>query len=262
MPVNVPYRKVGDIVLLYPEGRLTGLGAGPVKTIVQEFLDEGIRNFIISFKNVLSIDSPYAAALNSVSLNIQRHDGRLILCEAGNNVLPWLEKNMPNVVVYISEDIALNKIGIPSVTSFKGNIAVVGTSDIMRELFKGISNYKGLIFNYFDDPLRSVQKVIELKPKGIILNIEHGSIVVEPLRQWRFHPDTKHCPVIVFGPTVATATARALINEGASDFVEVKYDGPPVLAYLKTIDFRNVLAKKLDMIIEGAYTELDRGRQI
>jgi len=262
MPVTVPYKKVGDIAILYPEGRLTGLASGPLKTIVQELLDEGIRKIIINLKNVISIDSPYVAAINSINLNVQRYDGRLLLCEAGYNVLPWLEKNMPDIIVYKDEELALGKLDAPAGASLKGNIAVVGTSDIARALFKGISNYKDLVFNYFNDPLRSIEKVIELKPKGILLNIEMGTIVVEPLRQWRFHHDTKQIPVIVFGPGSMVATARALIREGASDYVEVEFEGSQVLAYLKTVDFRNMLAKKLDMILEGAYKELDAKNQI
>lgn len=262
MPVKVPIKKAGGVAILYPEGRLTGLAAGPLKTSVQELLDDGVRKFIINFKNTISIDSTYAVAVNSIALNVQRYDGRILLCEAGFDVLPWLEKNSPNLVVYKDEELALSKFEIPSGITFKGNIAVVGTSDMTRELFKGIANYKGLVFHYFDDPLKSIQKVIELKPKGILLNIESGTIVLEPLRQWKYNADTRHCPIIIFGPPSMIVTARALIKEGASDYVEITFDGSEVLAYIKPLDFRNILAKKMDMILEGAYADLGKNKKL
>ena len=259
MPVRIPYRKVGGIAILYPEGRLTGLASGPLRTEVQDLLDDGTRKFLISFRNVASIDSTFAAAINSIELSVQRHDGRLMLCDAGYDVLPWLEKNAPGLTIFKDEELALKKLGAPTEESIKGNIAVVGASDMAKELFKGITRYKGFLFHFFDDPLRSVEKVIDLNPKGIILNMENGSIVVDPIRRWRFDHKTRTCPIIIYGPTSMKQMASALIKEGANDFIEVQFTGPEVLAYLKTLDFRNILAKKLDMILDDAYKEIGQG---
>ena len=257
MPVHIPYRKVGGIAILYPEGRLTGLSAGPMKTAIQDLLEDGVRKFIINLRNVISIDSSFAGAINSIDLEVKRSDGLLMLTDAGFDVLPWLEKNSPRLIIYNNEDIALQKLGLTERERLKGNIAVVGASDISRELFKGITLYKGLIFHYFDDALRSTDKVIELNPKGILLNIENGSIAVEPMRRWRFGHTTKMTPIIIFGPTSMKRMAPAMISEGANDYIEVTFDGAEILNFMKTLDFRNILAKKLDMILEDTYKDFD-----
>ena len=253
MPVNIPYRIVGEVVILSPEGSLIGTASGPLKIVIKELLESGNRKFIVSFKNVVSLDRPYATSLNSIYKEVIRHDGKMILCDAGFDVIPWLEQCTPDIPTYKSEEIALSKLTKISPTGTKGNIAVVGESDISRVLFKGASNYKGLIFYYFNDPIRSTESVIDINPLGIILNLESGTTALESIRRWRFHEATSNTPIILYGPASRKSIAPALIREGASDFIEVKFEGAEVLAYLKPLEFRNILAKKLDMILSGNY---------
>ena len=74
--------------------------------------------------------------------------------------------------------------------------------------------------------------------------MEHGQSALQAIRKWRFSKATKECPIIIFGPPSARADAPVMIREGANDFIEVKFSQAEALAYLKPLDFRNVLAKK------------------
>lgn len=257
MVVKVPHKKAGGVAVLSPEGRLLGIASGPLKTLITELLDEGIRKFIINFKSAITIDSPYVSALNSLDREIQRSDGRLIFCNAGPDILPWLEKYAPEIKIYKDEDLALDKLIGDTLDSAKGTIVVAGASDFATKLFTGIINYKGLTFYYFDDALKSIDKVVELRPMGILLNLEFGSIIVEPVRKWRFHEDTRNTPIILFGPQSRKYMVPALIREGADDYIEVVFEGPEILAYLKPLEFRNLLARKLDLILDGEFMNIN-----
>jgi len=257
MVVNISYRAIGSVVCLYPEGRLKGAATGPIKTLIQKLLAEDSRNFIINFKNVLVMDAPAATAMNSIYKEVKRNDGRLILTDAGYDVLPWLEKYATEVPILNDEKVAIEKLS-GKLENYKGNIAVTGASDIASALFKGAKNYKGLVFHFFDDPETTAEKVIELKPLAIVLNMEHGQSSIQAIRKWRFDQNTKECPIILFGPPSAGADANVMIKEGANDFIEVKFSQAEALAYLKPLDFRNILARKLDMVLAGDYEDIIR----
>ncbi len=257
MVVNITYRAVGSVVCLYPEGRLKGAATAPIKILIQKLLAEDSRNFIINFKNVLVMDAPAATAMNSIYKEVKRNDGRLILTDAGYDVLPWLEKYATEVPILNDEKVAIEKLA-GKLVSYKGNIAVTGASDIASALFKGARNYKGLVFHFFDDPETTAEKVIELEPLAIVLNMEHGQSAIQAIRKWRFAQTTKECPIILFGPPSAGADALVMIKEGANDFIEVKFSQAEALAYLEPLDFRNVLARKLDMVLDGDYEDIIR----
>lgn len=260
MPVNVEQKKVGEVVILYPEGHLHGIVSGPVRKIVEKNLEQDVRKFIINFKNAISIDHAYANALNSIHKEVMRSDGKIMLSDAGIDVLPYLEKNAPDVPLYKTEDIALTKLTGKSSDAVsqgrEGNVVVVGASNVAGELFKGIVNYKGLVFHYFEFSQKSVEKVIALNPRAILLNLESGSQISQAVKRWRFEKMTRECPIVLFGPPSSKLRAPILIKEGASDFIEVEFEQGEVLAYLKPLNFRNVLAKKLDMVLTGAYDEI------
>jgi anti-anti-sigma regulatory factor len=260
MPVNVELKKVGEVVILYPEGHLQGIASGPVRNAVEKNLEQDVRKFIINFKNVVSIDYSYANALNSIFKEVVRSDGKIMLSDAGIDVLPYLEKNAPDVPLYKTEDIALTKLTGKTSDALlqvrEGNVVVVGGGNVAGELFKGIVNYKGLTFHYFEYSDKSVEKIIALNPQAILLNLESGSQISQAVRRWRFEKLTRECPIILFGPPSSKPLAPILMKEGASDFIEVKFEHGEVLAYLKPLDFRNVLAKKLDMVLSGVYDEI------
>ena len=153
------------------------------------------------------------------------------------------------------EEIAIEKLSGKLSKSVDGIIAVSGASDIASALFKGATNYKGMVFQFFDDPEMSADKIVELNPKVIILNIESGPATIAAIRKFRFAKATKKCPIILFGPKSVRHDVSGLIREGANDFVEVKFSQAEVLAYLQPLDFRNVLARKLDMVIDGEYED-------
>lgn len=257
MAVNITYRVVGSVVCLYPEGSLKGAASAPIKILIKKLLAEDSRNFIINFKNVQVMDSPAATAMNSIHKEVKRSDGHLILTDAGFDVLPWLEKYATEVPILNDEKVAIERLA-GKLENYKGNIAVTGASNIASALFKGAKNYKGLVFHFFDDPETTAEKVIELKPMAIVLNMEHGQSAVQAIRKWRFAQATKECPIILFGPPSVRADAPVLIKEGANDFIEVKFSQAEALAYLKPLDFRNVLARKLDMVLAGDYEDIIR----
>ena len=257
MLVNITYRVIGNVTCLYPEGSLKGVATGPIKTLIKKLLDDNHRNFIINFKNVQIMDAPAATAMNSIYKEVKRSDGHLILTDAGFDVLPWLEKYAIEVPMLNDEAVAIEKLS-GKLENYKGNIAVTGASDIASALFKDARNYKGLLFHFFDDPETTAEKVIELKPLAIILNMEHGQSALQAIRKWRFAQPTKGCPIILFGPPSARADAPVLIKEGANDFIEVKFSQAEALAYLKPLDFRNILARKLDMVLAGDYEDIIR----
>lgn len=257
MPIDITYRVIGSVVCLYPEGSLKGVATGPIKTLIKKLLDDNHRNFIINFKNVQTMDAPAATAMNSIYKEVKRSDGRLYLTDAGFDVLPWLEKYSIEVPMLNDEAVAIEKMS-GKLENYKGNIAVSGASNIAGALFKGAKNYKGLLFHFFDDPETTADKVAEINPVVIILNMEHGQSAIQAIRKWRFNKATKECPIIIFGPPSAKNDARVLIKEGANDFIEVKFSHAEVLAYLEPLDFRNILAKKLDMVLAGAYKDIVR----
>ena len=257
MPIDITYRVIGNVACLYPEGNLKGMATGPIKTLIKKLLDDNNRNFIINFKNVQIMDAPAATAMNSIYKEVKRGDGRLYLTDAGFDVLPWLEKYAIEVPLLNDEAVAIEKMA-GKLKNYQGNIAVSGASDFASALFKGAKNYKGLLFHFFDEPETTAEKVAEINPVVIILNMEHGQSAVQAIRKWRFNQATKECPIIVFGPPSARADAPVLIKEGANDFIEIKFSQAEVLAYLEPNEFRKILAKKLDMVLAGDYKDIVR----
>jgi stage II sporulation protein AA (anti-sigma F factor antagonist) len=86
MQQNVPIPEVTRVAVLRIEGNVVRHEEPRIEQLVAEFLENGVRAFVFDFDRVTFIDSAGIGLIIKLAAVIERHIGKLYLCNPKSNV--------------------------------------------------------------------------------------------------------------------------------------------------------------------------------
>ena len=86
MTINVKEDRVGQALVLSPEGRLDSINVGEFQALVMGRIEGGEKNVVIDFSNLDYISSAGIRAAHLASKTLKKSEGQFMLCAMNDGI--------------------------------------------------------------------------------------------------------------------------------------------------------------------------------
>ncbi|MCG3151494.1 MAG: hypothetical protein GEEBNDBF_00767 [bacterium] len=256
--MNLRQRQVGAVLIIDCAGVGNGMAVMPLKKEVETAIAAGQTHLAIHLGGVPHVDQVFCRGLSSAVTAAERAGGRLC-------IIGLTPGNQPSVVKYgaglpVAEDEAdALRLLFPGQQVISGDTQVVflGDDPFLGAALQGLSHYKHRVtFHRVTRPTAALAEVRRLAPRAVFV---HPGLGLPGIRHVRQRLSTgKDAPVLIALGTPREHAALQVMGrqEGYDDILEIPFSSIEVI--LKGIDhggFRQLLSKKLDLLLEGWYHE-------
>lgn len=110
--MSLSSEKIGNTLLLSPEGRIDSGNAESFKNDVSRYIEEGSESIVLDFINVEYISSACLRSLLRLSKLIKEHQRKMVICNLQDSVNKIIKVSGFDSILDIYEDreSALNKL--------------------------------------------------------------------------------------------------------------------------------------------------------
>lgn len=251
-------RRAGEALIIDCAGVGTGLAAMPLKKAVDDAIAEGHTHLILNLSGVTQTDAVFLRGISSAYTATQRAEGNLVITGIHNDIKDAIARHGQGLWLASNEAEARQKL-FPGkkVVSGDTQVAILGNDPFLTAAFHGISHYKERVtFHFFSNPGADLPAVGALNPRALFV---HPQVGLTGIRSIRLGSEKLPGTVLLFGigtPKEHAALRAMVTQERYDDYLEIPFSSEELV--MKGLDvggFRQLLAKKLDLMLGGWYDE-------
>jgi CheY-like chemotaxis protein len=246
MALEIRRRRIGAgeraIEIVDIIGRLDLPGAGNLRTTVQEILKEGCPRIAVNMAGCVEIHRETMGTFHSLGRACQRAGGGLVLFGATGDVFEYIRRFADrNLAPWQGDEAtAIRSLGGEveqekprSISDSESVVAALGTDTVFHAVFWKFPTLGGRGFVKFESVNGCLEYILTHPTHSLLVDVKLPTHDLAGLiRKIRTTPQLKKVGVFVIGPPSYKSTARALVEEGADDFVLFPFAGEEILAKL------------------------------
>ncbi len=237
-------------------GRLDTPGGALLRTSIQEALKEGSALIAINLSECKEIHREMVGTLHSLAKACRRAGGGLVICGAVGDVgeylkafgdrslAPWFDSERDAVLALggkVEPESSDDESGEPPV------VVALGVSDVFKKLFWKLGALGGRPVAKFDSTESAHEFLRKRTIHSLIADADlNPHETARFIKQIRTTPDVRGIGIFLVGPPSKRNVGRALMEEGADNFVPFVFSGEEIVSKLDARAFFSRLKEAYD----------------
>ena len=222
-------------------GRLDMPGSALLRSTMQDILKEGLPRIALNLSNCLEIHREMIGTFHSLGRACLRAGGNLALFGQTGDVLEYIKKFGDTSLApwYDREREAIVALGgepEPEETSkgtveIKPIVVILGSDTIFRGVFRTFERIGGKPIVMFDNADACEEFIFGKRIHSLLIDVTMSAHdTARLIKRIRSDAELKNTGVFIVGPASKIGAGRALMSEGADNFIPFVFSGEEIAA--------------------------------